>query len=268
MKVYVKASINNDVFSTDTTGMSYYDTFLTGKGLQYMQDSKNETGSIEYMTPAQYYAECSELFGGIPVSRLRQERTDESLSNLIRLLKEGTILDMPVINWASEGQEGLHRMLAAETLYGEDIELPVLVVDVFDSDRAKEAEQYRNMVDFERYDLPKVCEAVVSKMTDWDKLCPPENEIISEFEKRVKETALDLYNADIEVESEITEAENGGHLLKCYLLTYNGMHNESAVNACDAWIENMYEMPKSMSDTDIDEFISNLDLSELDLEDF
>lgn len=261
---YIRASINKDVFTTESTGMSYYDTFLTEKGLKYMEDAKNQTGSIEYMTPSQYYKECAELFGSTE-EKLRHERNDQALPNLVNLIKEGVLLDMPVINWADDGQEGLHRMLAAETVYGQDVELPVLVVDVYDEDRYNQTKLYNAMNDFERYDLPKICNDVVDQMSDWDKECPPFNDIVAEFENKVQAAARNSYSADIEVEVEISGDDKEGHKLKCFLISYDGLENPSAQNACKAYIEDMYNMPHPHSDDEIDDYLANLDIDDLDL---
>jgi len=43
----------------NTTGTSYYDSFLNSKDLRYMESAKNRTGHIEYLTPLEYYQECA-----------------------------------------------------------------------------------------------------------------------------------------------------------------------------------------------------------------
>lgn len=133
MKRYIRS--NADVFKLDT-GVSYYNNFLNEKDLAYMQKSKNRTGEVVYMTPVQYYEECAKhIFEDTTVESLKLQRS--SNSEYINKYKEdmlaGDKFPLCYLNYADNGQEGLHRMMAAGEAFGWNTKFPVLVVRAVDS---------------------------------------------------------------------------------------------------------------------------------------
>lgn len=132
MKRYIRG--NADVFKLDTD-ISYYNNFLNEKDLQYMEKSKNRTGKIVYMTPAQYYKECAtKIFKDSSVEQLKKQRRANSqyIEQYERDMAAGDTFPLCYLNYADHGQEGLHRMMAAGNVFGWDTEFPVLVVSAVD----------------------------------------------------------------------------------------------------------------------------------------
>lgn len=132
--IYSATSSSRDVFKLDT-GTSYYNSFLNDKDLAYMEKSKNRTGKIVYMTPAQYYHECAtNIFEDTTVENLKMQR--KSNSDYVQQYKKSMIAgdEFPLcyLNYADRSQEGLHRMMAAGEAFGWDVEFPVLVVTAVD----------------------------------------------------------------------------------------------------------------------------------------
>ncbi len=146
-----KAS-GTDIFA-DTTGTSFYDQLFTNK--DYMLEKENMVGTVEYMTPRQYFEECAKVFtehsdhavtmDDLTQQRGRDKRIIDELSDIVT--KYHTKLFMPYINYAEGQQEGLHRMLMAANMFGwDDEKFPVLVIRWADEDLHKRQvdEKYRN----------------------------------------------------------------------------------------------------------------------------
>ena len=136
--------VNLSPINTKKTGMSYYDQLIPGHPEnEYMSKSKNLKGEIVEMSPNEYYAACAkDIFGHGDVEKLKeQRRQDQDSSKLEEVLNKGESLDMPMINYANKGQEGLHRMMILGDKYGWDEKFPVLKVDYDDIEYEK---SYRN----------------------------------------------------------------------------------------------------------------------------
>ena len=119
----------------NTTGTSYYDSFLNSKDLRYMESAKNRTGHIEYMTPIKYYQECATKVFNSSVDSLQNQRKrdNSSIDYLSNAIESGRKFHLPYINYADKAQEGLHRMMVLGDYFGwDDQEFPVLVVDFVD----------------------------------------------------------------------------------------------------------------------------------------
>lgn len=130
---------NNQVFDTHTTGMSFYNQFLNSAETEYLATEKNLVGTIEYMTPEEYYQECAtKVFSSsaekLKVERKRDERTLTHLNDVIDIYNKQ--FPAPVINYAEKEQEGLHRMYVVGERYGWNTKQPVLVIRWADTDRA------------------------------------------------------------------------------------------------------------------------------------
>lgn len=129
---------SQNCININSTGVSYYDDFLDSSLTNYFE-KKNLEGHIEYMTPMEYYEGCAKVFN-TSVSNLQQQRKadDDSISYLSNRLQSGQKFYLPYINYANEGQEGLHRMMVLANLFGwNDVRFPVLVVDYIDARKAK-----------------------------------------------------------------------------------------------------------------------------------
>lgn len=142
---YKTALVNgSDVVDYNTTGVSYYNDFLSHNQstIEYLRNNKNLVGKVVMMSPEDYYQSCSEY--GFPdkhppVEKLKQERRDDkkTLNHLKAVLTQYKHkFPMPYINKAENGQEGLHRMMVIGDMFGWDHKVPVLVVDWADKERA------------------------------------------------------------------------------------------------------------------------------------
>ena len=142
----------SDVVDLHKTGMSYYDDFLSNdpKTLDYLKNNKNLVGKVVMMSPDEYFQQCSDYgfrdrhpsVQVLKQQRYADEKTIQHLKNVLTVAKKK--FPMPMLNKASNGQEGLHRMLVIGDMFGWDHKVPVLVVDWADKQRAsEEAEKKR-----------------------------------------------------------------------------------------------------------------------------
>lgn len=137
---------------TKVTGTSFYDNLITKP--DYMREHENMVGEIKYMTPLEYYKECSDIFSNdkhfVSVEDLKRQRSHDSriideLTDIVS--KYHTKLYMPYLNYAEKQQEGLHRMLAMANLFGWSNEkFPVLIINWADEDLHKKQVDYRHKV--------------------------------------------------------------------------------------------------------------------------
>ena len=127
-------STAKNVINTNSTGVSYYDNFLNSSDLKYMENAKNRTGEVVYMSPNEYYTECADSVFHVPVSNLISQRNGDadSINYLSSIIDSGKQFDLPYINYADAGQEGLHRMMVLGDAFGWNTKFPVLIVDYFD----------------------------------------------------------------------------------------------------------------------------------------
>lgn len=133
---------DGDIIDTHHTGTSYYDQFLDPSQTSYLKDTKNLVGDIVYMSPTEYYENCAKKIFNSSVDHLKKTRksdvnTINKLKTVIQHYKRK--LCLPMLNYADQGQEGLHRMYVIGELYGWDYKVPVLVVDWYDKERAENA---------------------------------------------------------------------------------------------------------------------------------
>ena len=114
-------------FSTTSTGMSYYNDFLTEEGASYMLKAKGLKAYIAEMSPKEYLTRCAkEIFRNTIENQVRALSKD-NLSRYKQLMQSGTKFDMPVLNYAGTTQEGRHRAYVANELGIKKI--PVLIVE-------------------------------------------------------------------------------------------------------------------------------------------
>lgn len=126
----------DDIFSTKTTGMSYYDNFLNDKDSEYMRTHKNLIGEIVMMTPLEYYEGASKIFNQSVTNLKNQRNADSESNNRIKnvITKYKQRLPLTFLDYANESQEGLHRMQVVGDLYGWDKKYPVLVINWYDEE--------------------------------------------------------------------------------------------------------------------------------------
>lgn len=202
MKRYILCSedpASSQPFDLHKTGMSYYDNFLNEKDLKYMQDAKNLTGEIVYMTPSTYYSECAKnIFKGRVSSddlieqRMASRGQDGYEGRLVdqyaEEMRKGDIFPICVLNYADDGQEGLHRMLAAGKAFGKDTKFPVLVVKPYDMEKWEESKLYSEVRDYARYDLEDAVDKAVDDLSDWTGPIPEniENSLATAIEHNAK----------------------------------------------------------------------------------
>ena len=138
---------SNDIIDTHKTGHgSDVDIFLTQRGSSEMEKKKNRKGEIVMMSPDEYYSECANYAWvnshNTPESLKRSRRVDsETIEKLKTVLtKFKRKFPIPYIDYASPGQEGLHRMMAIGDLYGWDFKVPVLTIKVADEQEERNRE--------------------------------------------------------------------------------------------------------------------------------
>ena len=114
---------DDGVFSTKTTGMSYYDSILNKSGrVGYMYWEKGLEGEIEYMSPEEYLKRVREGFKSEVDSGLFKD----SQNKIKKAIKQGEKIDMPVLLYGENRfeQEGRNRAMVA-------IELGLKKIPVF-----------------------------------------------------------------------------------------------------------------------------------------
>lgn len=113
-----------NLFDTNTTDYPLYNKFLKNNNIG------DETGTIEQMTPNEYYKEGSKIHNISFEERKRiTEMNNDNLSMLASIVNEkGKQLAMPFIDYSKQDQDGYHRMYLAGEMFGWDTKQPVLVI--------------------------------------------------------------------------------------------------------------------------------------------
>lgn len=153
---YRTADVSGDrIFDERTTGVSFYNQFLSSRELQYLRDKKNLVAEVVQMSPNEYYEQCGKYAWPhvVSASSLKAQRgadkhTIDHLKQVIQIYKKR--FPMPFINYAEKSQEGLHRMYVAGELLGWDSpKHPVLCVRWADEARheREERQKYLNEVE-------------------------------------------------------------------------------------------------------------------------
>ena len=138
-------------FDPNRVGVSYYDGLLQDP--EYYRKRKGVVGSIEYMTPEEYFHACAKGFNstfGAQVNRL----SPGAVQDVKDVLDRGISLTVPYLNYSenSFAQEGRHRMKAVADIFGWDYEVPVLVVrDAPTTMEAQETTVYNALAAYPRY---------------------------------------------------------------------------------------------------------------------
>ena len=170
--------LKGDVIDVNKTGVSFYDQLLPNSDeKEYMRKEKNLVGTIEYMTPQEYYEMCSQYgFPNkiVPVEKLKQERRIDknTLEHLKLVLTEyGHKFPIPYVSIAERGQEGLHRMMVIGDMFGWDnAKYPVLVIRYADEERAKQEKENKIINRYSSYIRQAIRNTLQYKFTDFDEL--------------------------------------------------------------------------------------------------
>lgn len=254
MKRYIRASATPyHVFNEHDTKTSYYNDFLTADGLKYMQDQKNRTGEIVYMSPDEYFRECASKIFNVSQQYLEDSRSNntDTIIEYTSAMKRGDVFPLPYINYADVAQEGLHRMMAAGDAFGWNTKFPVLVVTVYDEDTEAYRQNAYNMRRYEQYDFKKIVEQAKDSISDWDMMPPPD--ILTQFEQAIVEAALNPEDPDIEPNNITVEAEaedrNNNIRINVYLTSFNGLEEDrNAFSKVSVWLDDMYDLSESPFD--------------------
>lgn len=140
-----------DIFD-NRTHVPFYDDIFTDP--QHMKTKYNLVGEIKMMSPNQYYVDCAKYIfpnstkSSLIASRRASERSLQEIRDII--FKYGKRVFLPYINYAEKKQEGLHRMMVAGDEFGWDTKFPVLVINWYDENRAKEDVDKKEKEKYER----------------------------------------------------------------------------------------------------------------------
>ena len=251
MKRYIRAAVSPEsVFDIRDTHVSYYNDFLTPDGLKYMQEKKNRTGEIVYMSPDEYFRTCAENIFNVSVQNLKAQRAAnaDAIAEYTEAMKRGDKFPLCYVNYADKSQEGLHRMMAAGNAFGWDTKFPVLVVKALDEDLERRRKAQDSLREYERYDFKHIVEQAQESLSDWENMAPPD--ILTQLEQAVKQAAANPDDADIEPHDIQVEAEayerNGGVRIKVYLTEFDGIEEDRwAGSYVELWLDDMFDLTES-----------------------
>lgn len=244
--------LKGDVIDINKTGMSFYDDLLPNSNQKdYMRDEKNLVGTIEYMTPQEYYEMCSQYgFPNkiVPVEKLKQERRIDknTLEHLKLVLTEyGRKFPIPYISIAERGQEGLHRMMVIGDMFGWDnAKYPVLVIRYADEERARIEKENKIINRYSSYIRQAVRSTLQYKFTDFDEL---KEQLQFDLDREFR--YVDEVNKPVNFTVEEDPEDDNYYLVKV------GKAQADLEKALIKWVE---------PQTDIDD---ELDLDDLELDD-
>lgn len=234
----------NNIFDTSTTGVSGYDQFLNKKEAEYMKNAKNQIGTIEYLSPLEYYEICSKppIFNS-SVEKLKKERARdvEVIEHLKQVLtKYKKQFPMTYINYAEGGQEGLHRMMVAGELYGWDTKFPVLIVKWADEERHRRDEEAARKKDIYNKLHKAVLESLRYKFTD-----------LEDFKTQLQWDLDRQFELDDNVSFTLTQKDNE--------LTLTVLEVEYSFDINDIQFradKSSEEEPEELDDEDIDDWLA------------
>ena len=113
-------------FFKTTTGVPYYDDFLTPKGADYMLRAKGLRAKVVSMSPQEYIQRVADQVFHSNYERQLISMDRKNIVKYANQMKLGSKAPMPYLNLANEGQEGRHRAFASMLAGAKEI--PVLVV--------------------------------------------------------------------------------------------------------------------------------------------
>ena len=205
---YGTGEVSGDSIWDNRTHTPFYDALITDP--EHMAEEENLKGEIVMMSPKEYFDECATKIFNTDVNKLINSRkvdkdATDYISKLITEHKRRVF--MPWINYAQQGQEGLHRMYVAAQLFGWDHKFPVLSVTWANEDRARKSEEDKKQREFDR----KINKAIDSALRyEYE-----ESTVISELKEQMLWELGRLFD-DISFSIEIATTDYG------YLFTING----------------------------------------------
>jgi len=278
----IDTSMFNDTpFKPDTT-TSYYNNFLDSKELSYMQEAKNRTGEIVMMSPNEYISECSNRIfvdhnGNVRHSpdELKEQRYTSKYDNTQRLvdkyaedMKSGDKFPLCYLNYADNGQEGLHRMMAAGQIYGWDTKFPVLIVTVYDQDIENKHQTMEDCSYFEKWYFNDICDEAADNISDWHN--PPPEDFIDQYREEIIKVASTFAEDgdgpfDIDVVVEIETVDDKPQV-RVYLSRYNTYELPTISNPYTIWLDDMYETGTKQHTSDISSKYQTEDMTEEEIQ--
>ena len=278
MKRYIRYIQASDTSAIDTsvfdgvpivphTGFSYYDDFLDEKELAYKQKAKNRTGEVVLMSPNQYYEDCS-LYGFshvVSVDNLKSQRraNSSSVDWLTEQLDQGKKFNLPYINYVDHAQEGLHRMMVLGDKYGWDTKFPVLVVRAYDQKIEDEWKKIGELDDFTQHLFKHICNDAADDIVRRYPSCPDNfTELLHDEIIEVAKTYYsdESYDIDVEIDTDIVD---GYHRILIYVSRYFDYVPEVLSNACELWLENLYDLDEVINSNLPDDPEDDVDISDL-----
>jgi len=122
--------------SISTTGLSAYDDML--KNPRYFEVEKDSYFTIDEITADEYMLMAYELFSKND-SRATWESATRTYPHLVekyaKMMKEGVLFDMPLLDFKNNWQEGRHRVMAFEKAFGKGKRMPVMIVKPYDFEK-------------------------------------------------------------------------------------------------------------------------------------
>ena len=268
-------------FKPDTT-TSYYNDFLDSEELKYMQEAKNRTGEIVMMSPNEYISECStKIFidqngdGRHSMDDLKEQRYASKYNDTQRLvdkyaedMKSGDKFPLCYLNYADNGQEGLHRMMAAGQVYGWDTKFPVLVVTAYDQDIENKRQTMQDCSYFEKWYFDSICEEAADNISDWHN--PPPDNFVDQYRDEIIKVASTFTDDgdgpfDIDVVVEIETVDDMPQV-RVYLSRYSTYELPTISNPYTVWLNDMYEIDKP-ADSDVSSRYPADEMSEEEIQD-
>lgn len=278
MKRYIRYIQASDTSAIDTsvfdgvpivphTGFSYYDDFLDEKELAYKQKAKNRTGEVVLMSPNQYYEDCS-LYGFshvVSVDNLKSQRraNSSSVDWLTEQLDQGKKFNLPYINYVDHAQEGLHRMMVLGDKYGWDTKFPVLVIRAYDQKIEDEWKKIGELDDFTQHLFKHICNDAADDIVRKYPSCPDNfTELLHDEIIEVAKTYYsdESYDIDVEIDTDIVD---GYHRILIYVSRYFDYVPEVLSNACELWLENLYDLDEVINSNLPDDPEDDVDISDL-----
>jgi len=118
------------------TGMSNIDRYLDPNAVgiwegekipisEYLEKAKGRAVKRVVMSPDEYLAEAAKLSGSDSVEKFIKFADDKNVGKYAEMMRTGTKMDVPYLDYAASGQEGRNRALAAKLLGYKEI--PVIV---------------------------------------------------------------------------------------------------------------------------------------------
>ena len=128
-------SVGDSVFSQNLKRAGNYarefsDNEMVGKvtAHDYKKFEKGLNSRIKYMTAKEYINKCSKDIFGMSYERTMSPVDRDNVHKYAEMMKQGTVLPMPYLDYVYKQQEGRHRALAFAEAFGEDEYFPVLVI--------------------------------------------------------------------------------------------------------------------------------------------